>query len=408
MRLAATRALTERLATAVIPARAIWLIGFGQLVNWGVLYYAFGVLLLPVEASLGAPRWVVAGAFSLGLLVSAMAAPSVGRLTDRGQGPVVMQAGGFIAAGLLIAWAVVPTLWMTYVVWAGLGLCMAAILYEPVFAIVGRAFNDAARRLRAIATVTIMGGLASTAFLPGTTWLVEQLGWQGAVIALAVIIAATTLFVSRLSFRDLTFSASELRAAVRGAPPDDAGLGAASVNRFVTVFALSSIVNSALASNIVAALVERRLSPSRAAFIGGLFGVMQLPGRVLMTHRSFSPAPLRLLLVSFAMQVVGLIALTAGDGQAAMWLGVIVFACGAGLTTLARPYLVLHLYGAERAGRVNGVIARGQQLARAAGPVSAAALANVTGYSVVFAALAALLVAAMAVTPTHPPDFRGK
>jgi MFS family permease len=389
-----------------MTARAVWAVGCGQLVNWGVLYYAFGVLLLPVEESLGAPRWLVAGAFSFGLLISAIAAPSVGRLTDRGQGPAVMQGGGFIAAGLLMAWALVPTLWMTYVVWAGLGVCMAAILYEPVFAIVGRAFDDAADRLRAIATVTIMGGLASTAFLPGTTWLVERLGWRGAVMALAVIIALTTLVVSRLSFRDLTFSASELRAAVFGPHPDHTAFGGQSINRFVTVFALSSVVNSALASNIVAALVERRLTPSRAAFIGGMFGVMQLPGRVLMTHKSFTPAPLQLLLVSLALQVVGLIALTAGDVQAAMWLGVIVFACGAGLTTLARPYLVLHLYGAERAGRVNGVIARGQQLARAAGPVSAAALATATGYSFVFAALAALLVAAIAVTPTKQRAHR--
>jgi hypothetical protein len=60
---------------------------------------------------------------------------------------------------------------------------------------------------------------------------------------------------------------------------------------------------------------------------------------------------------------------------------------------------VLHVYGAEQAGRVNGVIARGQQLARAAGPVSAAALASFTGYGKVFAALAALLVAAIVVTP---------
>ncbi len=137
--------------------RAIWSIGCGQLVNWGVLYYAFGVLLLPVERTLNAPRWLVAGAFSLGLLVSAIAAPAVGRLADRGQGPAVMQAGGYIAAGLLIAWALLPTIGMTYVVWAGLGLCMAAILYEPVFAMVGRAYSDADDRLRAIASITVMG-----------------------------------------------------------------------------------------------------------------------------------------------------------------------------------------------------------------------------------------------------------
>ena len=84
-----------------------------------------------------------------------------------------------------------------------------------------------------------------------------------------------------------------------------------------------------------------------------------------------------------------------------MWIGVSLFACGAGLTTLARPYLVLHVYGADRAGAVNGVIARGQQLARACGPVSAAALASVSGYGRVFAALAALLAAALFLTPTR-------
>ena len=162
---------------------------------------------------------------------------------------------------------------------------------------------------------------------------------------------------------------------------------------------MSSIVNSAIASNIVAALIERRLTPSRAALIGGLFGVMQVPGRLLMTNKSFTPAPFPLLLVSFGLQIVGLVALMADTLQAAMWIGVIVFASGAGLTTLARPYLVLHVYGAEQAGRVNGVIARGQQLARAAGPVSAAALASFAGYGKVFAALAALLVAAIVVTP---------
>ena len=144
---------------------------------------------MPLQDAFDAPRWLVAGAFSLGLLVSAIAAPAVGRLADRGQGPAVMQAGGLLAAGLLIVWALVPTIWMTYVVWGALGLCMASILYEPVFAIVGRAFADPEGRLRAIATVTVMGGLASTAFLPGTSALVTRFGWRGAVVVLAIIIA---------------------------------------------------------------------------------------------------------------------------------------------------------------------------------------------------------------------------
>ena len=384
-----------------MTSRAIWAVGSGQLVNWGVLYYAFGVLLVPVERALDVPRWLVAGAFSLALLVSAIAAPAVGRLADRGQGPVVMQAGGFVAAGLLIVWAAFPTLVITYAVWAALGLCMAAILYEPVFVIVGRSFPDGDARLRAIATVTIMGGLASTAFLPGTTWLVAELGWRGAAIALAAIIAVTTIIVTRIAFSELRFSLPQLLDALVAG--DDARVPSSTVpRRLVAVFSLSSVVNSALASNIVAALIERQLSPARAAAIGGLFGVMQLPGRVLMTSQSFAPGPVQLLLVSFGLQIAGLLALMARS-QASMWIGVVVFAAGAGLTTLARPYLVLHSYGPERAGAVNGVIARGQQLARAAGPVSAAALASAAGYTRVFAVMAALLAAAMTLTPTRRP-----
>ena len=182
--------------------RSIWAIGCGQLVNWGVLFFAYGVLLVPLQEAFDAPRWLVAGAFSLGLLVSAVAAPAVGRLVDRGQGPAVMQAGGLLAAGLLLLWAMVPTLWMTYVVWAALGLCIAAILYEPVFAMVGHAFADPEGRLRAIATVTVIGGLASTAFLPGTAALVTRLGWRGAVVALGIIIGVTTVVVSQFAFRD--------------------------------------------------------------------------------------------------------------------------------------------------------------------------------------------------------------
>jgi hypothetical protein len=39
-----------------MSCRAVIALGVGQCVNWGVLYYAFAVLLLPVEAELGAER----------------------------------------------------------------------------------------------------------------------------------------------------------------------------------------------------------------------------------------------------------------------------------------------------------------------------------------------------------------
>lgn len=372
-------------------------IGAGQLVNWGVLYYAFGVLLVPLSEALASPRWLVAGAFSGGLLVSAAAAPLAGRIADRGQGPAVMEAGGFLAAALLVLWAVVPTLPTTFAVWAGLGVCMAVMLYEPVFAIVGRAVEDPQARLRALATITVWGGLASTAFLPATALLVEGLGWRLAVVVLAAAVALTTLIVSRVAFGNQRWSSASIRDAAgeaMAAPRERlAGLG-----RLGAVFAVSGGINAALAANLVAALVERSWPPAAAALVAGLVGVMQLPGRVLMMRPSFAVEPSALVRASVLLQAAGLLTLAVPGPRATQVCGVLVFAGGSGLMTLARPYLVLHVYGRERAGAANGAVARVQQLARAGGPVTAAALAGVAGYSLVFATLAVLLVVGLAIS----------
>ena len=183
--------------------RAIVALGIGQCVNWGVLYYAFAVLVLPLQRELGVPTWVVTGAFSLALLMSAAFAPAVGRWGDRDRGAIVMQAGGLGAAALLAVWTFVPGVPSLYIVWAGLGLCMAATLYEPAFVIVGRAHDDPAQRLRALAAVTLFGGLASTLFLPGTAYVVAAAGWRGAVLTLAALLVASTVITRRFVFRHL-------------------------------------------------------------------------------------------------------------------------------------------------------------------------------------------------------------
>lgn len=377
---------------------SVWVIGCGQLVNWGVLYFAYSVLLVPLEQDFNAPRWLVAGAFSLGLFASALTAPAAGRLADRGLGPLLVQAGGFAAAALLALWAAFPHIITTYIVWTLLGTCMSAVLYEPVFAIVGRALGNANDRMRAIATVTVLGGLASSVFLPGTAALVHSWGWRVAVLALAAITAIMTAIVGRTALRGAEWSLTAMRDVVAGTSADVPeplpGLW-----QLALVFAVSALVNAAVASNLVAALIDGGFAPTPAATIAGLFGWMQLPGRLLMTSPRFMPRPAGLVVFSFALQIAGLLALVMHT-HVSLIAGVLLFAAGAGLTTLSRPYWVLQRYGAERAGTANGITARAQQLARAAGPVSAAAVAESLGYQWVFGALAALLMLVSLLTIT--------
>jgi MFS family permease len=367
---------------------AVAALGVSQCVSWGVLYYAFGVLLVPVEQDLGVPRWVVAGAFSLALLMSAALAPIVGRWADRGYGPRLMEAGGLAAAAVLGGWALVPGVATLYLAWAGLGLCMAATLYEPAFAVVGRALPDRSHRLRALATVTVFGGLASTVFLPLTAWLVDAWGWRVAVGVLACTLAVSTSLTSVVALRG--------RALDRPPAPSNAVASALPNTRLgavLLVFSCASFASAAFTTTLVPAFVDRALSSTTAAMLGGMLGLMQVPGRALLMKGFLSASPSRLLIMCLLLQAAGLAVLAGARSVLPLAGGVAVFAAGAGLATLIRPHLVQTMFGMERSGYMNGVLARWQQLARAAGPVIAVGLASRVGYGMLFSLLATMFVA---------------
>jgi len=368
--------------------RAVVALGIGQCVNWGVLYYAFAMLVLPLERELAVPTWVVTGAFSLALLMSALLAPAVGRWGDRDRGALVMQAGGITAAALLVAWTFLPGVLTLYVVWVGLGFCMAATLYEPAFVIVGRAYDDPAKRLRALAAVTLFGGLASTVFLPGTAVLVDAVGWRGTVLVLAALLVMSTGITHTFVFRHIP-AAPPRSLSERSAPRvPDRGADPVRFLFVVASFALASLASAGFAANLVPALGERGASPATAAMLGGVMGVMQLPGRALLMNGGLAGSPARLVATSLLLHAIGLAAVAVAPSMLVIAGGTMTFALGAGLTTLVRPHLIQTMFSSGSEGYLNGRLARHQQLARAAGPLAIAWLGSVVGYATAFAVIA--------------------
>ena len=386
--------------------RAVAALGIGQCVNWGVLYYAFAVLVLPLERELGVATWAVTGAFSLALLMSAALAPAIGRWADRDRGPLMMQVGGVSASVVLAAWTFVPGVLALYAVWAGLGICMAATLYEPAFVIVGRTFGDPAGRLRALAVVTLFGGLASTAFLPGTALLVDAGGWRGAVRVLAALLLLSTGMTRTLVFRNMPgppLDSATLVRSVRPAP--DARPDRAPFLFAVACFALSSLASAGFAANLVPALAERGVSPASAAMLGGLMGVMQLPGRALMMNGALGGSPARLVAASLILHAVGLGAVAVAPSTLVAACGTMTIALGAGLTALVRPHLIQTMF--TSGGYLNGRLARHQQLARAAGPLVVAWLGSIIGYAATLAAIAAAFTLVALASLEVLGDIRG-
>jgi MFS family permease len=376
--------------------RAVIALGVAQCINWGVLYYAFTVLVVPVSRDLDVSSWVVTGAFSLALLVSALLSPVVGSWIDRGHGPAIMRAGGSAATALLLLWASLPGLASLYLVWMGLGACMATTLYEPAFGIVARSQADPTQRFRALALITVFGGVASTVFLPSTDRLVSVLGWRSAVVVLAIAVAVSTLVTQVLVFAELP---SEPRGDPRPRGASRARLDDAAERAFawaVLTFAFASFASAGLTANLVPALAERHISPAATALLGGAFGAMQLPGRVLLSTGALSSSPVRLIVISLVLQAIGLVGVTLAPSVGWTAAALMMFAGGAGVATLARPHFTQTCFGVHQSGYLNGRLARWQQLARAAGPFTAAALAAAIGYGAVVGLLG-LVFAALAI-----------
>jgi MFS family permease len=198
-------------------------LGITETTSWGIVYHAYSVLIVPMQAELGWSRAAVTGAFSLALVVSALAACPVGRWIDRHGARALMTAGSVLSVLLLLAWAAVGDLASFHAVWAAIGVAMAMVLYEPSFAVAAAWFHR--RRGRALTVITTMAGFASTIFLPLTAWLVGIQGWRGALLTLAVLLAVVTVPLHGVFLRRRP---EDLGLAVDGEPgsgPTDARAG---------------------------------------------------------------------------------------------------------------------------------------------------------------------------------------
>src|SRR6202166_2399645 len=108
--------------------------GLTQIISWGSLYYSIAVLGASMREELGLSAAALFGAYSLSLLLSAVAAPLVGRSIDRYGGRLVMGAGSVTAAVALFAIAHAQSVTALYAAWALAGIAMAMTMYDAAFA----------------------------------------------------------------------------------------------------------------------------------------------------------------------------------------------------------------------------------------------------------------------------------
>ncbi|HYE92942.1 MAG TPA: MFS transporter, partial [Terriglobales bacterium] len=307
-----------------------------ETITWGIVYYGFAVFLTPMERDLGFSRVALTGAFSVGLAVSALVGVSVGKWIDRHGARSLMTVGSIAAVLLMVAWSRVETLLQLYVVWALMGLAMAATLYEPAFAAIIGWFSK--HRDRALLTLTLAAGLASTIFVPIETWLLARMDWRTALVTLAVFLAVSTIPLHALLLRPPPAAP----AAGPGAAPEGRSFALDEALRTVVfwvltiAFVASNFAVNAVTVHVTPYLVGHGYPLATAAMTIGWIGAMQLVGRLMFGpiasrfgHRPMTAAV-------FVVQAVALALLASIRHVPTLIPMIVLMGAANGMGTLAR------------------------------------------------------------------------
>ena len=372
----------------------------------GVLFYAFPVLAPAIAVDNCWPLPVIIALFSGSQVMAGVCGPFVARwLRLRGPRTVMTVAallGTLAVAGLALA----PNLWVFGVAWQVAGVAVAGLSYPPAFAALTRWYGP--HRVRALTVLTLVGGLASTVFAPLTAALEAQVGWRGAYLVLALILAlvAVPLHAGALTPRwepDGTDDPARDRTVVR------AVVGSGAFWALTTALALGTLTVYAVVVGIVPLMDERGFGTTQAAWTLGVVGVGQVLGRLVygpLTRISGTVHRIAVVLLACAGATV-LLALVSGPLFLVMVAAALVGAAR-GVLTLLQATAVADRWGEEHYTTLNGIMHTPLMLTMALAPGACAFLAGpLGGYPAVFLLLGGLSVLGALVALASGPS-RGR
>lgn len=349
-----------------------------QIASWGPLYYAFSVLMEPMQAELGWSRDVLVGGHAAALLVWGLAAYPTGKLIDRYGGRLVMSAGSMLAAFAFFLLANSHSVLVYYAAWILTGAAMALCLYEAAFTVLTMAYRERSRW--AITVLTLAGGFASTVFWPITQGLVDAQGWRFAVLVLAAVQFFLCLPLHALALPGAPVSIPKPVVAGQPASARNAWLRSPAFWLLGVSFTANSFVTAAISVHVIALLGERGLTASDAVWLGALIGPMQFSGRLMefLFGKRLPAAGLGTLTV-LLLPASLLLLMVAGASFPALLGFVLLYGAGLGLYTIVRATTPAELFGRENFGALNGALAAPSLFARAAGPIGASFVVTASG-----------------------------
>jgi len=333
-------------------------LGVTQTIAWASSTYLPAILAKPIAAELQISASTVFGAFSVSLILMALAGPPVGRAIDSRGGRGVLALSNLVLAAGLVFLGLAPNTIAVFGAWCVLGVGMAMGLYDAAFATLVRLHATTARA--PITGVTLIAGFASTVGWPLTA-LIACFSW--AALNLFLALPLNLIFIPSLT--------QDRQRHAEPQPPSGAAVDSKRKSRWASreekrafmllafFSAATAFVTSAMAAHLPGLLLAAGASTIAALTAASLLGPAQVAARLLeflAAHR-FSFHPLVTARIATALHPAGALVLGIFGGSPLAASGfAVLHGAGNGMITIAKGTLPLAIFGAAGYGLLQGLL----------------------------------------------------
>jgi MFS family permease len=284
------RAVARERSVSALPERraGAWRAAIATFVTLGLAYgvwYSYSVFLVAFVREFGWSRSVVAGAFSVFVLVHGLSGPLVGWLVERFRPRSVIAGGGAALAVALLLAAQIGAAWQLYAVFGVLvALGVSAAGWVPSVVLIRGWFP--ARVGTALGAASTGIGVGILALVPFAQLLIDGFGWRWALRALALLMAVWIVPATLLLVRS---------APAQGVPARPAGAPSSAPQRrhwtvraavrswrfwgTSAVFFAASASTQMLLVHQVAYLVDHGVPALVGATLVGVVGISSVAGK---------------------------------------------------------------------------------------------------------------------------------
>jgi len=412
--------------TSVTPrkpaeVRRGWIVVGIVFVNLAMVYgiwYSYSVFLVAFLREFGWSRSAVAGAFSLFVIVHGALGPLNGWLIGRVGARRIILAGGWVLGAALLLMAESSAWWHVYLAFgclAGIGVAGAGWL--PSVLVVRGWFPDRVGTALGVASAGIGIGIAG--LVPVAQLLVDSVGWRWACRILGLAVAGWVVPATALALRNPP-------PAMPVAGPGRAAGGAvywtlASAVRdwhfwgLALVFCSGNIATQMLLVHQVAFLVDHGMAPLAAAGIGGLVGLVSIPGKIgwgVFSDRTNREAAYTLAFACVAASVGALVLAGRSPASALPYAYGLLIGLGYAATAPLTPAAASDIFGGPRFSVIFGTLHVSNAIGASSGSWIAGRIFDGTGsYDLALALAFAMAVVSAGllwlVAPRRPPSPPG-